>query len=56
MEKIPEDCQLVACHTGEGWLLSVEDRAGKTVAYLAWPFGATIKSSAELQRCGFETV
>lgn len=33
----PEECTLVAVHTGDAWQLAVEDRDEDEVAVLAWP-------------------
>ena len=37
--EVPEDCKLVAHHTGDGWVLAVEDKrlSGNVLYYLAWP-------------------
>ncbi len=51
----PEECRLKAHHTGDGWLLYVMDRHGKTIAYLAWPKNwPEILSKFQIGRFGFE--
>lgn len=52
---IPEECKLKAHHTGDAWLLYVEDRHGKTIAYLTWPKNWPENvSEVEVRGCGFE--
>jgi len=33
----PEDCELVAHDTGDGWALSVEDTNHDSICHLKWP-------------------
>lgn len=61
MNKIPEECKLIAVHTGDGWSLEVHQNAGdiddELVAYLAWPKQwPEIVSSKQLEVMGFEVV
>jgi hypothetical protein len=54
---IPENCKLVAAHTGEGWSLEVHNKNGETVALLAWPESWHSEMMAfDLEQFGFECV
>jgi hypothetical protein len=54
---IPENCKLVAAHTGEGWSLEVHGKNGETVALLAWPESWPSEMMAfDLKQFGFECV
>lgn len=51
----PEGCKLIADWAGEGWVLSVQNSDGDTIAYLAWPENWPEKmTSDELEKYGFE--
>lgn len=53
----PEECTLVAVHTGDAWQLAVEDRNGDEVAVLGWPKSwPEIMTTDQLKACGFEVV
>ena len=51
----PEECKLVAVHTGDGWSLEVIDQKDECVAILKWPerFG-NFMTADDLQKQGFE--
>lgn len=52
----PEGCELVACHDGEGWSLTVE-YDGDTIAILKWPdYWPKTQTGEELQAKGFVIV
>lgn len=52
----PEGCELVACHDGEGWSLSVEDN-GQVVALIDWPSSwPAVLTGDELREKGFTIV
>lgn len=52
----PENCKLVAAHTGDGWSLEVHFN-NNCIAYLGWPesWPASV-DTAFLERAGFECV
>lgn len=52
----PENCKLVACWTGDGWYLAVQNEALEDIAILAWPFGEEEKTTTQLEEYGFEIV
>jgi len=54
-KNIPEDCKLVACWSGDGWVLEVCDTAGDCIALLKWPecFGKK-QCEYQLEQKGFE--
>lgn len=37
MKTIPDNCHRAAVHTGDGWLLEVQNQNGETVEYITWP-------------------
>jgi hypothetical protein len=52
---MPEDCELWAEWTGDGWSLEVQTPEGDMLALLAWPKAwPKTMSSDDLRRCGFE--
>ena len=51
----PEECILKAHHTGDAWLLYVEDKHSNTIAYLAWPKNwPDSLNTFQIGRYGFE--
>lgn len=54
---IPEGCKLVATHTGDGWVLTVEDSVGETICFLAWPetWPASV-TTEQIESFGFEVI
>lgn len=56
MIPIPENCKLIAIHTGDGWSLEVHDTNDELVAYLEWPKAwPAIMDTVTLETIGFET-
>ena len=57
IREVPEECTLVAVHTGDAWHLTVEDRSGEGVAFLEWPksWPETVNGD-QLKAFGFEVV
>lgn len=54
---VPENCKLIALHTGDGWHLAVENQDGDEIAILAWPESwPGIMTDDDLTKCGFEVV
>ena len=54
---VPEQCTLVAVHTGDAWHLAVEDCNGDEIAVLGWPNSwPETMVTAELKAAGFEVV
>ena len=54
---VPEECTLVAVHTGDAWHLAVENRNGDEIAVLGWPKSwPEIMTTAQLKAAGFEVV
>ena len=53
---IPENCKLIAAHTGDGWSLEVHNEHG-AIAMLAWPESwPETMTTKQLEAAGFECV
>lgn len=54
---VPEDCELVAHDTGDGWALCVENDEHDVIAYLKWPASfREFQTAEQLRAKGFVIV